>query len=77
MSAQPRNLDQVPAEDDNPIKWSIPSTIEFLLDEKQTKRSNLNDVLFNTPFEASQKLDGTNTGKDTSGQLYGRNIDFI
>ena len=25
--------------------------------------------------EASQKLDRTNTGKDTSGQLYSRNMD--
>jgi hypothetical protein len=29
--------------------------------------------MFNMPFEASQKFDGTNVGKDTSGLMYGRN----
>ena len=56
------------------MKWSaIPLTIQYFLNKRSNYKSKINDIMFNMPFEASQKFDGTNVGKDTSGLMYGRN----
>ena len=63
-------MQQVSADDDNLMKWaSIPLSIQKLF----KKHGNLNEKLFSVPYEASQKFDGTNVGKDQDGLMYGRN----
>ena len=52
------------------MKWcSIPLLVKDILKNKM----KLSDKLFRNPIEATQKFDGTNVGKDSDGNMYGRN----
>lgn len=67
-------MESVSADDDNNMKWSaIPLTLQVFLNKRSNYLETINNTIFNTPLEASQKFDGTNVGKDTNGLMYGRN----
>jgi hypothetical protein len=67
-------MQTVTADDDNTMKWSsIPLTIQVFLNKRNNYKDKINDIIFSTPFSASQKFDGTNVGKDADGLMYGRN----
>jgi hypothetical protein len=67
-------MQNVTADDDNMMKWSsIPLTLQVLLNKRSGYQTKINHLVFEVPFEASQKFDGTNVGKDCEGLMYGRN----